>query len=112
MGVKRYDPSTECDPLPILIDYSAIGSPRQKRESVRSIAFGTCPGHTDDGSARRTGLVRQGGHLVWRWHQTKTYSGVAIECPSSGQPVCTSPSRSADVVHCSCHKRPAAEAGA
>jgi hypothetical protein len=104
MGAKRYDPSVETDPL-FDITPGMIGSPRPKRESVRSVAFGSCPGHTDDGSARRTGLVRQGGHLVWRWHQTKTFAGLAIDCPSSGQPVCTSPSRSADVVPCSCHKR-------
>jgi hypothetical protein len=102
MTPKRYNPADDHDPLPFDLPDRGTGLERAARSSVRSVEFGLCPGHTDDGSARRTGLVRQGVHLAWRWHQTKTFGGVAIDCPSSGQPVCTSPSRSTHKVTCSC----------
>lgn len=103
MSTKRYDPSIDHDPLPLEIPEQGSGTENSRvRQSIRSVAFGLCPGHMDDGSARRTGLVRQGAHLAWRWHHYKTFGGATIECPSSGQPVCTSPSRSTLHVNCSC----------
>ncbi|WP_076260844.1 hypothetical protein [Intrasporangium flavum] len=106
MTPKRYDPADDHEPLPFQIDARGGVEGSERRASVRSVKFGICPGHTDDGSAKRTGLLPQGLHLVWRYHQTKTFGGVAIDCPSSGQPVCTSPSRPGQRVDCSCGATP------
>lgn len=101
MRAKRYDPSTETDPLPFeIVDRGSVGQMRSI--AIRSVAFGLCPGHASSGAARGTGLVRQGPHLVWRYHQKRTFAGIPIDCPSVGQPVCTSPSRPGADVKCTC----------
>ena len=98
----KYDPADDHEPLPFEIPASGGSTEGRRRTSVKSVEFGLCPGHVGDGTGRGTGLVRQGEHLVWRVHHIRTFGGATLDCPSSGQPVCTSPSKSAKRVDCPC----------
>jgi hypothetical protein len=108
--MKIYDPSRDHDPL-----FSVTRVGRSKRplnplvlEPANgpgpSVRFGVCPGHA--GAGKLTGLVPQGGHLAWRHHTKRTWSGVKIECGASGQRLCDAPA-GVNAQHagpfCTCH---------
>lgn len=102
MSTKKYDPADEHDPLPFEIPTAGGASDGSRRTYAKSVEFGLCPSHVGDGTGRGTGLVRQGEHLAWRVHHIRTFGGATLICPSSGQPVCTSPSQSKERVACPC----------
>lgn len=83
MMVRKFD---AVDTAP-LFDMDATDKP--KRERVKSVRQAKCP-HC---SAVKTGLVRQGDHLVWRLHTLTTWAGTSRTCPASGVAVCVAPER-------------------
>jgi hypothetical protein len=88
-------------PTDELFDAAAFQDDKpHKQESIRSVAQGKCPNCT----AKKTGVVRQGPHLVWRRHQYTTWSGAHIDCPSSGVALCVCPERKpldrTNPIHC------------
>jgi hypothetical protein len=80
-----HDPLFELDPA-----HGGVSEVDTTRRSPRSITRAMCP---QCASLGPTGIVRQGSHLVWRVHNRTLGSGVRIECPAVGVPLCQVPPR-------------------
>lgn len=81
-----------------------------RAKAPRSAEFAYCPSchPTDRKGLKRTGLIRQGAHLVWRQHNLVTWSGGRRPCISSGVPVCQHPPTHGIVINCTCATAPGA----
>jgi hypothetical protein len=76
-------------PTEELFSADDMRSGKRRQKSVKSVAWGNCPGCLAD----KMGLVLVGRHLVWRQHTYRTWSGAAVECTSSGVSVCVAPEK-------------------
>jgi hypothetical protein len=77
---------------------------RQRKRAARPFTFGSCP-YCHNG---KVGLVLLGGHLVWREHTYRTWSGAPVQCATSGVRLCDVPARTQEYVDaplCRCGKR-------
>lgn len=96
----HYNPADNHDPLfevdGFHLETAGPGLELSKKDQkVAIVDRGLCPGCNND---KKTGLVRQGSHLVWRIHDRLIGSGARIPCHTSGIPVCEAPARPGDQV--------------
>lgn len=85
---KKYDPAVDHEPLFDAADLAIGGGVRMgehARAVERAVTTAYCPGHHGD---KKTGVMRQGAHLVWRIHDVMTFGGARIQCSASGATLC------------------------
>lgn len=82
--------------------FDAVPQAVRRLIAARVVAYGMCP--ECRGTGRRTGLQRQGAHLVWREHRYTTWSGTRMTCRASGVRLCALPARPSawSTPRCSC----------
>ena len=81
----KYNPAEHHEPLLEVPAQRSDSEAKQSKKSAPSVARGKCP----ECAAKATiGIVRQGGHLVWRLHHKATYSGARMDCGASGVALC------------------------
>lgn len=93
-----YDPAADHDPLFDLDPTTGGGTPMGEHAKATDKTVGTawCPERND---TRKTGLHRQGQHVVWRIHDRVTAGGVRIQCRASGVPLCSTGHNGRDSEH-------------
>lgn len=91
--MSDYTDGSQDMPLFDLPPAAARRAPEPGRKAPMA-AHAQCPGHHGE---RRTGLLTVGVHLVWRTHTYRTWSGVAVQCRTSGVALCATPDRPADM---------------
>lgn len=79
-------------PTESMLADSEVEAMRSHPERVKrppTVASGRCP----ECSNGRLGVVRQGGHLLWREHYYTTWSGARQLCRASNVATCVAPER-------------------
>jgi hypothetical protein len=75
--------------LPFTIPKAAHVHTEEKQKSSPIIAYALCPMH-HEGEQKRTGLQRQGTHVVFRDHRYKVGRQM-LTCRASGVALCVAP---------------------
>lgn len=87
----KHGPGPADVPLPMKIPRNSGPSSARDAENTKAdtvFAYGNCPGHRDD---KRTGLLLQSSHLVWRNHDVMVGlpgKEKRIPCRTSGVALC------------------------